>query len=158
MTVPGSGFFTVIGTLPISAWTAVPVAVSLVAETKVVVSAVLFQKTCAPFTNFDPLTVKLTAPTFTGSGCTLCTTGTGFSSVTAASPDVISATFVAVTCTDVGSGSTAGAVYKPLSLIVPTVALPPATPLTDHCTCTSTLDCAWALSMKFWRSRPGPVP
>ena len=59
-----------------------------VAEIKVVVKVVLFQTTCAPFTNFDPFTVSVKAPTVTGSGCTFYKTGTGFSSATNAEPEV----------------------------------------------------------------------
>ena len=41
-----------------------------------------------------------------------------------------SAWLVAVTCTVAGVGRSAGAVYAPVELIVPTVAFPPATPFT----------------------------
>jgi len=51
--------------------------------------------------------------------------------VTAALSDfVASAWLVAVTVTVAGDGRSAGAVYTPLAVIVPTVALPPATPFT----------------------------
>jgi len=44
------------------------------------------------------------------------------------------ATLVAVTVTDPPDGTEAGAVYKPDEVIVPVVALPPATPFTDQAT------------------------
>jgi hypothetical protein len=43
-------------------------------------------------------------------------------------PDVAAASTVAV----FGTGRTAGAVYRPVESIVPTVAFPFATPFTDH--------------------------
>jgi hypothetical protein len=51
--------------------------------------------------------------------------------VTWEDPDlVVSAMEVAVTATVAGVGTAAGAVYTPLLEIIPTVALPPVTPLT----------------------------
>jgi hypothetical protein len=38
----------------------------------------------------------------------------------------------ACTITTLGTGGTAGAVYNPVAPIIPTVALPPTTPFTDH--------------------------
>jgi hypothetical protein len=55
--------------------------------------------------------------------------------VTAAEADlVVSAWEMAVTVTVAGLGTVAGAVYKAAVEIVPTVALPPVTPLTCHVT------------------------
>jgi hypothetical protein len=45
-----------------------------------------------------------------------------------------SVTLIAVTCTIAGEGKSAGAVYTPAFEIVPTVAFPPAAPLTLHTT------------------------
>jgi hypothetical protein len=47
---------------------------------------------------------------------------------------VVSAAETAVTVTVAGEGTAAGAVYTPPAEIVPTVALPPSTPLTCHVT------------------------
>src|SRR5216110_584317 len=55
--------------------------------------------------------------------------------VTCAEPDFVgSAWDTAVTVTVAGFGTTAGAVYRPELDIVPTVALPPVTPLTCQVT------------------------
>ena len=48
-----------------------------------------------------------------------------------------SAWLVAVICTRVGEGKSAGAVYTPPAVIVPTWAFPPATPLTLQLTAVS---------------------
>jgi hypothetical protein len=61
--------------------------------------------------------------------------GIGFSTVTLLLP--LSAAFAvltAVTVSGFGEGKAAGAVYKPPLVICPTVALPPAMPLTDQVT------------------------
>ncbi|MDE3137522.1 MAG: hypothetical protein KGL59_13175 [Acidobacteriota bacterium] len=47
---------------------------------------------------------------------------------------VLLAWLVAVTVTDAGLGRSAGAVYSPPDVIVPTVVFPPATPFTLHVT------------------------
>jgi hypothetical protein len=53
-------------------------------------------------------------------------------------PDfVASAWLVAVTCTVAGDGRSAGAVYTPAVVIVPSAAFPPATPLTLQLTAMS---------------------
>jgi len=46
----------------------------------------------------------------------------------------LSAALVASTLTDAGTGRWCGAVYAPVASIVPMLALPPATPFTDHVT------------------------
>jgi hypothetical protein len=62
-------------------------------------------------------------------------TGSGFCNVTAPLPIlVVSCALVAVTVTLVGVGKLLGAVYKPVALTVPSVALPPAVPFTDQVT------------------------
>ncbi len=53
-------------------------------------------------------------------------------------PDFVeSAWLVAVTCTVAGDGRSAGAVYTPAEVIVPSAAFPPATPLTPQLTVVS---------------------
>jgi hypothetical protein len=55
--------------------------------------------------------------------------------VTAAFPDIVmSSLLVAVTVTGFVAGTALGAVYKPVAETVPTVELPPGTPLTLHVT------------------------
>lgn len=67
-------------------------------------------------------------------GLTALTTGVGFHKVTSLVPAAFeSAADVASIVIVFGLGSTAGAVYIPL-LIVPVLALPPATPFTDQVT------------------------
>ena len=61
---PGFGFVTVTCTLPTSEAVAMPLAVSSVAETKFVASAVLPKFTTAPATNEPPETVIVNEPTF----------------------------------------------------------------------------------------------
>jgi hypothetical protein len=62
-------------------------------------------------------------------------TDTGFTTVTVAEADAAgSATLVAIIVTVAGTGTVAGAVYRPPTVTVPTVALPPATPFTVHVT------------------------
>ena len=59
--------------------------------------------------------------------------GIGFSSVVALVPNLdVSTMLVARMVTPFGDGSVPGAVYSPEELIVPTTALPPVAPLTDH--------------------------
>ena len=88
-----------------------PVAVSCVAETKVVVSGAVPSRTCAPETKLLPVTarVKLPVPTFAGFVPT--SPGVGLSKVTSldafAEPE---ATLVAVMVSVLGLGSDQGAV------------------------------------------------
>jgi hypothetical protein len=59
--------------------------------------------------------------------------GAGFTMVTDAVADHVGPVrLAACTVTTFGTGGTAGAAYNPVLSIVPTVALPPATPFTDH--------------------------
>src|SRR3989442_5410291 len=98
---PGFGLVTVTHTL-VLAWAgvAVPVAVNCIADTNIVCSAVPPKFTCAPETNFVPLTLRVKGPTGNGFGETELITGMGFSRVTMALPLlVVSATLVAVTVT-----------------------------------------------------------
>jgi hypothetical protein len=68
-------------------------------------------------------------------GLTLLSVGAGFSNVTLLLPLAFaSAAAVPRIVIELGLGSVAGAVYFPLASIVPTEALPPTVPFTDHCT------------------------
>jgi hypothetical protein len=96
------------------------------------------QETCVIFV---PATVAVnccTVPTGTvtdvGLTCTVIGVA-GFCTVTLADPDAReSATLVAVTVMVAGLGKVAGGVYTPEFVIVPTVELPPAVPLTSQVT------------------------
>ena len=81
VTAPGSGFATVTFTFPLCKVVAVPEAVSSVEESNTVVRAVLPNITCAPDTNFDPVTIRVNAPTPIVDGLTEDTTGIGFCKV-----------------------------------------------------------------------------
>ena len=125
---PGFGLLTLTPNIPADA--SEPVAVSCVAETKVVASAEPPKETCAPFTKWLPLTVNVNAPAVKVEGLTLLMAGVGFHNVTALDALTLeSCTDVTLTVTVFGLGSVPGAVYAPLELIIPTAALPPATPL-----------------------------
>jgi hypothetical protein len=90
---------------------AVPVAVSCVAELKVVCKGALANKTSAPLTSPLPLTVSVKLPTETVVGETEVNAGIGLSSVTGAAADTEGfAVLVAVTFTVLGFGRFAGAV------------------------------------------------
>jgi hypothetical protein len=131
--LPGFGLLTVIANVPGAA--ALPVTVSFVAELKVVLSAVPPNSTCAPVTNPLPLTVKVNAPIANVWGLTLLITGLGFQSVRSLiSAALESAALTALIAALPELSILAGAVYKPEVLIVPTVALPPAMPLTNQFT------------------------
>jgi hypothetical protein len=68
-------------------------------------------------------------------GETVTVTTTGAVIVTFADPETVGdATLVAVTVTVGGVGTVEGAVYIPTVSIQPTIAFPPATPLTDQLT------------------------
>jgi hypothetical protein len=82
VTAPGSGFNTVTVTFPACAAVAVPEAVNSVLESTTVVRAVLPNITCAPATNFEPVTTRVKAPTPIVPGVTDPTTGIGFCKVT----------------------------------------------------------------------------
>jgi hypothetical protein len=78
---PGFGFVTLTANIPAEA--SDPVAVSFVAEIKVVVNAAPPNITCAPFTNWLPFTVSVKAPVENVAGAALETLGVSFQSVTA---------------------------------------------------------------------------
>src|SRR5450631_1528336 len=93
---PGSGLITVTCTVP--AWDAVPVAVSSVEETKVVVRNAPPNDTTAPFANCLPLTTTVKLPTGIVVGRTAVTTGAGLVIVAVPVEEaVVSARLVAVT-------------------------------------------------------------
>ena len=82
-----------------------------------------------------PVTVSvvLPLPALIVAGEMVLTAGGGFTMVTVVVPDWLgAAALTAVTVSVFGAGGTAGAVYNPVLLIVPTVTYPPATPFTDH--------------------------
>jgi hypothetical protein len=92
------------------------------------------------FVEFTTVAVNCCAAagaTVTLDGATLTVTGggAGGETVTVAEPMAVGlAALVACTVTVAGLGIAAGAVYNPEAEIVPTVALPPATPPTLHVT------------------------
>ena len=139
--VPGSGFFTVTATLPTWLLAAVPVAVNFVEDTRVVFSTVDPNSTLAPAAKCAPFTVRVNAPTGMEAGAIVLTWGIGFSRVTALEAVfVMSAVSAAAIVRLVAAIGNSGAVYKPAALIVPRLALPPATPFTDHVTAGAALD------------------
>jgi len=111
----------------------VPVAVICVADTRFVVNAVVPKKTVAPGAKFAPATVSVNAPTGIDVGVTEETCGTGLFRVTTPLPLIaVFALSAAVIVTVLGVGGNCGAVNMPLAVIVPVLALPPVTPLTDQ--------------------------
>ena len=90
---------------------AVPVAVSVVDETNVVLSGVPANKTCAPFTNPLPVTVSEIAPTLKVAGFTLAMAGMGLNKVTLLVPlEFAPAALTAVIVMVLGFGTADGAV------------------------------------------------
>ncbi len=108
---PGSGLTTLTWTdVPFCADVVVPVAVSCVAETNLVVSVCPANITLAPLTNLLPVMVSVKFPTGTAVGDTAVTVGTGFSSVTMTLPErVLSDEDVASMLTEFVVGRAAGA-------------------------------------------------
>ena len=115
-----------------------PVAVSSVAETNVVVSAVVPNITCAPLIKPLPFTWIVNVPTPIVCGLTDVTTGIGFSRVTALVPCTVGV-LTSEACTGHhvarGAGRNAGG-RRVLAggADRATVALPPAIPFTDQVT------------------------
>jgi hypothetical protein len=92
-------------------WAAVPVAVSLVKETNVVVRAVPPNTTCEPATNPLPFNVKVNAPGGIVDGFAEASVGYGFTRVTVALADAAGiAVVVTVTMTVPELGIAAGGV------------------------------------------------
>src|SRR5271155_983916 len=88
-------------------------------------------------------------------GVTVVMTGIGFKTLTVTEPGVSCGKFVArlvIVTVLLGVGTTAGAVYRPLLSIVPTVALPPNTPLTQKLTGDPVV-IVWVLSCTVWLTR-----
>ncbi len=112
-----------------------PLAVSCIEETNVVVSTAPLSRTCAPPEKLWPVIDSVKPPAVTDVGAMLLKTGVGFQSVTLLSPVALeSAALIASIVTLFGFGKLAGAVYTPEELIVPAAALPPATPFTSQVT------------------------
>jgi hypothetical protein len=89
---------------------ALPVAVSCVPETKLVVRAAPFSSTTAPETKLLPVTVSVKLPTLVAAGEIPANVGVAFHNVTVLEPDLlVSAALVAVTVTVFGEGKLAGA-------------------------------------------------
>src|SRR5260370_14978631 len=77
--------------------------------------------------------------------------------VTVPAPDFVeSAWLVAVTCTVAGEGRSAGAVYTPADVIVPSVAFPPGTPLTLQVTVVSVVFVIVATNVTWFPSTTDP--
>jgi hypothetical protein len=143
--LPGLGFMTATEKAP--ADDSLPVAVSCVADTKVVASGAPARSTSAPLTNPLPFTVIATAPAGTDVGAMLVSTGTGFCNVTALlAVAVASAALTAATVTVPDVGTVLGAVYAPDALIVPIAASPPGTPFT--CQATAVFDGPVTVALK----------
>jgi hypothetical protein len=75
----------------------------------------------------------------------------------AVSDFVASAWLVALTCTVAGEGRSAGAVYTPPVVVVPTVALPPAISSTLQLTVVSAVFVTVAVNMAVFPSSMGPL-
>src|SRR5580704_8577122 len=115
----------------------VPLALRLVDEMNVVGNITPPKITWAPLRKLLPLTDTVKLPTGIGVGRAAVTTGRALSRVTedGALLDWGSWTLGALIVRVVEPGvKTAGAVYRPLALMVPTTVLPPEAPLTFHTT------------------------
>ena len=107
--LPGSGLTTVRLKFPAEA--AEPVAVSCVAETKVVLRAIAPRNTCDPVRKFVPVIVCENLPMPMLAGLAPTSVGVGFISVTALEALAeVAAALVAVMVTVFGAGSGKGAV------------------------------------------------
>jgi hypothetical protein len=105
--------------------------------TKLVASKVPLSSTVDCGVKLVPVTVNVVfpLPASTAGGEIELRLGAGFTTVTAAEAVWLgSTTLAAFTVTVLGEGGMAGAVYRPLASIVPSVALPPATSFTDQLT------------------------
>jgi hypothetical protein len=72
-------------------------------------------------------------------------------------PDFVeSAWLVAVTCTVAGDGRSAGAVYTPADVIIPSVAFPPGTPFTLQLTAVSDVFVTVAVKVAWFPSTTDP--
>src|SRR3974377_607330 len=117
---PGSGLCTVMICVPACALVAVPVAVSCVDETYVVVSAVVPMYATAPCAKCNPVSVIVNAAWGRLIGATLVNFGTGLSSVALAFPSFrVSDVSTALIVMELGAGGNSGAAYIPLASIVP---------------------------------------
>lgn len=127
-TALGPGFATVMLVAP--ACVAVPVAVSCVAELKIVVRGVPFHSTCAPLTKRLPTTLKENGPSGSGFGARLVVHGIWLRTVIRHFAEAAGfETLVAVAVTFQPAGGNAGAMYFPVASMTPTIELPPGIPL-----------------------------
>jgi hypothetical protein len=112
-------------------------ATSFVELPKAVARLLPFHCTTEAGKKSEPSTVRVTSPVPTpaADGERELTRGTGLIMLTKADPSSVgSVTLVATTVTAFGEGTSVGAVYRPVTLIVPTMEFPPAVPFTDHFT------------------------
>ncbi|HVO26193.1 MAG TPA: hypothetical protein VMW56_21470 [Candidatus Margulisiibacteriota bacterium] len=149
-TAPGPGLATLMLIEP--ARVAFPVAISRVDELNVVASGTPFDNTCAPLTKRLPPTVSLNCPSKIGFGLRVVGKGIWLRTVIRHVAELLEfETLVARAVTFQPAGGTAGAVYFPVALMYPTVALPPTTPLTVQITAVLATPFTNALN---WRSPP----
>jgi hypothetical protein len=131
--IPGSGLCTNTGTYPFCELKMEPLAVRRVGDTYVVRRGVPASETLDPRTNPLPLITNVKGPVRTRNGCTLASSGNGFSNVTVTPAEVVPLSACwAVRVTVFGSGKVAGGVYRPFAAINPTAAFPPRTPFTSQ--------------------------
>jgi hypothetical protein len=126
---PGSGLTTLTLKIPgvvMVVWNVIAVDESAWGET-----GTSFRRICEFPTKPLPLSVNENVPTLTAVGDKDVIEGAGFIQVTAASAKTAEFPDAARTRT-MGPGLVSGAVYKPVSEIVPTAAFPPAAPFTDQ--------------------------
>jgi hypothetical protein len=91
----------------------------------------LTERSGCPAAEFTVAEKERAAPSSTGMACGETDTETSLVIVTEADPVLeLSAVLVASTLTTAGTGKSAGAVYTPLELIVPTHTFPPGIPFT----------------------------
>jgi hypothetical protein len=135
---PGLGVTTVTAKVPALASCAAGItAINCIALPKVVARGVPASCTTDCGVKLAPVTVRVVSglPASSAVGEIALRVGAGLTTVTAAVPTRVgSTTLAAFTVTTFGEGGTAGAVYRPLASIVPTVAFPPTTSFTDQVT------------------------
>ena len=93
---------------------------------KVVGTAEPFHRICAPYTNCEPFTVTVVVPSEKAVGVTDFKAGIGFNTPIATAPggSLGNLAVVLVMATVFGTGTIAGAVYRPLLSMVPNSAVP----------------------------------
>jgi hypothetical protein len=108
------------------------VAVSVVEDRTLVVSAAPSNDTTDPAINPAPFTVSVNVPGATGDGLIDEMLGSGRTVIVALAVDVGATVLAAPTVTVGGFGTADGAKYCPLASIAPTTVSPLATPFTLH--------------------------